>query len=423
MKILHPKSKILNYNQKGYIISIVTFFVLIISLSVALSMSSLIFYRQKVSTNSIKSTQSYYTAESGAEDALLRLNNNPNISSLSYSLIVNGTTANVVIPNIIGGSRIIVSEGNATGIIRKIQTIYSIDSQGISFFYGAQVGAGGLTMNNGSTIKGNVFSNGNIDGGSGTIDNNVIIAGNGRSIKDVRVKGNALAYSCLSPTLVEKNLTYVTGGTRTCTVQGSISTQSNEISSQPLPISPSQIEQWKTEATNGGVITGNISLINGETQSMGPVKINGSLTLNNNSTLKLTGTIYVVGNISVDNGATIKLDSSYGSLSGMILNDGIVYLNNNSVLTGSGQPSSYLLVLSTNASTSAISINNNASGAIFYTSAGGIDVNNNVIVKELTGYKIKLNNNAAIQYESGLASVFFTNGPSGSWKVTSWGEK
>lgn len=407
-------------NEKGYTISIIVFFVLIIMLSIALSMNSLIFYRQKISTNSIGSTKSYYAAEAGIEDALMILRNSPQMSPVSYNLNVDGFTTNVIIPSIVGSSRTIVSQGNVNNLTRKIQTVYSIDSAGISFYYGAQVGEGGITMNNGSVIYGNVFSNGNITG-SGTISNNVIVAGNGNSIKDIYVGGDALVYSCLSSASV-KNLTYVTGGTKTCTVRpgGTTVTQSNEIDPQPLPISQTQIDDWKAEALLGGT-SGSVTVSG--TQSLGPKKINGNLTLNNNATLKVTGTLYVTGAINLNNGSTLKLETTYSALGGVVISDGKITLNNNSSTLGSGQPGSYLLMISTSTDDQAININNNGSGGIFYTSVGGIKLNNNASVKEIVGYKLNLNNNTTISYESGLANTFFSSGPSGGWKVTSWVEQ
>ena len=417
--ISNLKFKISN-SQQGFAMTIITFFILLIMLSLALSMSILIFYRQRISTNIVKSTQSYYAAESGTEDALMRLKDNPSMAQLSYALTINNATTNVVIPDILGGSRVITSQGNAGNVNREIEAVYSLDGDGISFFYGAQVGDGGLTMNNGSRIMGSVFSNGNVSGGNGTIDNDLIVAGNSHSIDDITVSGNATAHSCLSPALIEGNLTYVTGGTRTCTVEGTISTQSAEIADQPLPISQTQINEWKAVALAGGTV-GNTT-ING-TQSLGPKQVNGSLTLSNNAILNVTGTIYVTGNITMGNSSTIKLDSAFGGTGGVVVSDGLINTGNNSIFNGSGQVGSYVLILSTNTSDSAIVVSNNAAGAVFYTSAGGIEINNNVQVKEVTGYKILLNNNAVVQYDSGLANTFFSSGPSGGWKVTSWAEK
>jgi len=412
----------LKTKEKGYVITIITFFILIIMLAVGLSMSALVAYSQKVSTALVKSAQSYYAAESGVEDALLRLNDNPQLSATSYTLTVAGASTTVTIPAIVGGSRSIVSEGDLLNRKRKIQVVYSINSTGISFYYGAQVGAGGLQMGNGSVVEGNVFSNGNIQG-SGTIDNDAIVAGNGHYIDDVHVGGNALAYSCLSPAVVEGNLTYVTGGTRTCTVQGSIATQSSEIPDQPFPISDEQVDIWKSEATQGQVISGNITLSNGQTKTLGPVKIVGNLTVDNNAILTMAGTIYVTGNVSISNNGRVTLAASYGSLGGVLLADGDINVGNNGIVEGSGQTGSYLLLLSTSSNGTAISISNNAAGAVFYAGVGGISVSNNTTARELTGYSIDMSNNSVISYESGLQNTFFSSGPGGGWQVDSWEEK
>ncbi|MEK7124347.1 MAG: hypothetical protein AAB877_01495, partial [Patescibacteria group bacterium] len=86
MKILNLKSKILNHKEKGFVVSIVAFFLLTVMMTIALSIGTLIFYRQKSATNIIKSTQSYYAAESGIEDSLIRLKNSPQMAPISYSL-------------------------------------------------------------------------------------------------------------------------------------------------------------------------------------------------------------------------------------------------------------------------------------------------------------------------------------------------
>jgi Tfp pilus assembly protein PilX len=405
--------------EHGYVISVIIFFVLIIMVTLAVSMGALASARQHASTNAISSTKSYYAAESGIEDALMRLSSNHQMASTSYTLTVGTTTANVTIPAIIGGSRAITSKGNSGVISRKIQAVYAVDSQTASFHYAVQIGPGGLSMGSGSQVQGNIFADGNISG-SGTITNDVIVAGAGNKLNGPHVNGNTLAPSCSSST-IDGNLTYVTGGTNSCTVHGTTNTQSNPIDIQPMPISQSQIDDWKAEAAAGTVISGNYSVSG--TQSLGPVKITGNLTVNNGATLKITGTTYIVGTITLNNNSTVKLDSSYGPLGGIFMTDGIININNNVILAGSGQTQSHLLVISNSNSDTAIVISNNANGAQFYTSAGGIQISNNAIIKEVTGYKVILNNNVTVQYDGGLENAFFSSGPSGGWKVTSWGEK
>lgn len=421
-------------NQKGFIISIVTFFVLTIMLSIAISMSAFIFYRQKIATNAVRSTQSYYAAEAGMEDVLMRLRNNSSLSISStcsingvttnncYTLNVGGTTASIIVPIAVVGSRTIISQGNNANVIRKVQAIWSLNNSLVNFYYGISVGAGGL-QNNG-TVHGNVFSNGNITG-SGTIDNNVVVSGHGNSIKDVYVGGDVLAYSCLSSASV-RNLTYVTGGSHTCTVRagGTTSFQSNDISSEPMPIPQSQIDTWKNDAAAGGIFSGSKTI--STSQTLGPIKITGDLNINSGATLTLTGTVWVVGNINVDDQATtINLDNSFGNLGGVIISDGTFSVNHpNIVLTGTGQSGSYLLILSTNTSDQAVYIKNNLTGySAFYSSAGGITLANNVSLAEATGYKVIMNNGSQIQYSTGVENIFFSSGPGGKWRATSWGEQ
>ncbi len=179
--------------------------------------------------------------------------------------------------------------------------------------------------------------------------------------------------------------------------------------------------KWKSDATGGGIIIGDVII--SETQSMGPTKITGNLTLNNNSVLNVTGTIYVIGNIFLGNGSTIKLDSSYSTLGGIVLADGTINTGNGNIFSGSGQAGSYLLLLSTSTSDSAITVSNNSNGAVFYTSTGGLRIANNVSVVEATGYKVIMLNNSTIQYSSGIVNIYFSNGPGGGWKVTSWTEQ
>lgn len=188
-----------------------------------------------------------------------------------------------------------------------------------------------------------------------------------------------------------------------------------------MPISQQNIEDWKLGAVEGGTYTGNYS-INDTTVSLGPKKITGDLTIGNNATLNMTGTLWVQGNVNLSNNSSIRLVSSYGSTGGVIIVDGTVTLANNALFWGSGTSGSYVMVLSTSSSDSAITVGNNAGAVVLYAANGTVNVSNNAGAREITGYKINLSNNAVVVYDSGLANANFTNGPSGSWTVQSWRE-
>ena len=156
---------------------------------------------------------------------------------------------------------------------------------------------------------------------------------------------------------------------------------------------------------------------------LGPKKIEGNLTVKNDAQLLITGALWVTGVIDIQNSAIVKLDpASYGSLSGKIVSDGVIILQNNSVSSGSGQAGSYLAYISTSPLKPAIVAKNNAKADIIFTSNGWVDIQNNTILREVTGYGIELENNAKISYEVGLQDASFSSGPGGSWKVTGWQE-
>jgi cytoskeletal protein CcmA (bactofilin family) len=422
MRIQNRKFKI----QKGFVALYLTILVLALVFGIVVSIYLLTLNQQKILRNITRSTQSYYLAEAGIEDALLRLKKKMNFSSPYSFKLGNGTTT-VEISDIIGGSRTINSRGNISNTIKKIQVVYAISKQKVSFYYGAQVGAGGLIMGNGSRVLGNVYSNGSVTG-AGTIQNSIIVAGNGNRIEGITVGEDATVFTCKN-SIINGNLIYVSGGSvQNCQVKGSTSIRPNEIPPRDLPISQSQIDKWKEESANGGVTTTDISISG--TKILGPIQIGTSsnpknLTVQNGATLIVKGTIYVTGNITFSNGSTIKLDSSYGSLSGIIISDGVITVENNVTISGSGQPGSYVLILSTKSDTTnpVIDIRNNSAGsAIYYANSGLIYLKNNMVAREVTGYKIQIENNAEIQYESGLEEANFSSGPGGSWEIVSWRE-
>ena len=418
-------------NRRGFAAIFATTIILIASAIIISSASFIAFNSLKSARNSIYSIQAYYTAESGVEDSLLRLSKGMNLL-LDNTLTAGGGSATIKISEPIGGSRTITVLGDKTSRMRKIRAVYAINSQGVSFHYGVQVGDGGIQMNNNSRIKGNVFSNGSIIGSSQKtyIDNSIIVAKNGNKIQDMWIGQNALAYSCESSS-INGNLTYVDGGTNTCSVSGTTSTQSREIPPGTMPISQSQIETWKQEAANGGVVSSDI-IYDGQSVSLGPIQIGTTsqpknMTITNNAKVKIKGTIYVTGNITFDNNAVVELDNSvYGPLSGVVIADGKIIVGNNAILRGSGETGSYILILSTNNSLNpvspAISVSNNAVGAIFYANSGMIALGNNMKVREVTGYKILLNNNSLVEYESGLENAVFSSGPGGSGELMEWEE-
>lgn len=412
---------------------IVVFYVLILILVVMLGIGVGIFVltrgEQKILRNITKSTQAYYTAEAGIEDALLRLVKNMNSSNL-YSLNVANSTATIEVSDIIGGSRTITSEGNVIDRIRKIQIVYQINSEEVSFYYGAQIGDGGIEMGNNAEVNGNVFSNGNVVAGvNAEITGTAKVAQTGNYIDGGIIGEDAFVDICKNSTIGDA----LTCASSTNCTAASIETLTEEIATSSLPVSEEQITKWKSDALSGGT-TSDYILDGKVTDYLGPKKITGNMTLDNKATLIMTGTIWVMGDITVKNGAGIRLDpSSYAGQGGILVADGKINIRPGVALEGSGEEGSYLLLVSTNASLDklapAINIDNTTIGGIFYTpnsydgrNGGLIVIKNNVSTRQVTGYKVYLEENAVITYEYGLQDAEFSSGPGGSWKVSSWKE-
>jgi len=335
-----------------------------------------------------------------------------------------------IISNIDSRTKQITSTGyfpNATSTKARtiLRTQVEIDTSLVNFNFGVQVGDDGLIMKNNSAIEGNVFSNGPITGSSATkcwINGEVWAAGTSTisKIKSTR----SMHANIISSSIVLTNAYFnsISGST----VYGTSFTPSPNPEPENFPITDSQITKWKSDASVGDPHNGNYILDGGETIEEGPLKIIGNLVLDNNSTLMLTGVIYVTGSITLDNGSSIYLDSAYGERSGVIVADGIIIMGN-ATIHGADEHSTIMLLTTATgggSNNSAVEIRNNAEGAIFVAPNGLIWVNNKVHVTELVGKSIDLEENAELEYETGLRNTDFSSGPGGGWAILkgSWQE-
>ncbi len=197
---------------------------------------------------------------------------------------------------------------------------------------------------------------------------------------------------------------------------------------QGFPISQANIDEWKAEAEDG-IATSSVN-VTSASLSLGPAKINGNLTVQNNATLTLTGTIWVTGTILIDNNAIVRLSPGYSSNSGVLLSDGRITVQNNGSFQGSGTTGSYLLLLTTSdcpissscSGARAISLSNNVGTVVLSAQNGTIFFSNNAGAKQATAHTIELENNANIIYETGLIDINFVSGPGGAFNITGWRE-
>ncbi|MFA5070075.1 MAG: hypothetical protein WC528_02235 [Patescibacteria group bacterium] len=217
---------------------------------------------------------------------------------------------------------------------------------------------------------------------------------------------------------------------------------------EALPVSDGNILDWRQDATAGTTYSDAAHCAPNADISLGPGILDCDFTPSNNITVTLTGTLWVTGNITLPENCILVLDSAYGPSSGLLMADSInfpstygkITVQNNVKICGSAgfdyvanecnpvdpdanppdpHYGSYILILSTHSSetTNAISISNNSDGAIFYAGNGSAYISQNASLKEVTAKKLILENNAAVNYETGLANAIFSSGPGASWTI------
>jgi len=417
---------------KGFVGLYLTIVVLVLMIGIIASIGFGVLAQQKIIQNMTQGAQAYQAAESGIEDALLRLKKGLNACKPSGSppcantLQVDNATSTVDISDLVGGARTIIGEGDLQDRFRTVQVVYELSSTGVGFFYGAQVGDGGIDLDNSGRIIGNVFSNGNlVHENTAQVTGTVQIASAGNKIMGELDGGDEILGDAYVDICENSNIVGIFYGlSQTGCTFSSFILQSPP-SPIPFPISSTDIANWKAEAEAGGTTLGPYTRDSG-TSSLGPIKITGDMIIKNTAELVVTGTIWVTGNVTIQNSAKVRLDPGYGTTSGMIIVDGVITLENNTVSSGSGQAGSYLMYLSTYPGTpspsSALIIKNFAVADILYTTNGFVQIENNTDLREVTAYGVRLQNSAELTYEIGLGSTLFTSGPSGGWTVTSWKE-
>lgn len=380
--------------------------------------------------------QAYYLSESGIEDVVYRLKDasfSSNVSS-SETLSLDGYNTITQTEDSLGG-KLVTSSSDQNGYKKTVQTKL-IQGSGTSFNYGILVGNGGLTITGGSTVVGNVYSNGNILGGSG-----VHITGSAIAASTSKILGNSTNYFYIGSTSTDMawasdvsnisligNLYCQSGknndGGRTCDASRSYA------DTVPMPISQTDIDGWKSEAAFGGTYNGSIT-IGSSGGILGPRKITGNLTVNGGGTLMVTGTIWVQGNIIVTGGGIVKLSPSLGPNSAIILSDGYVSIDGGGQFYGSGTAGSYPVIVSTSAcpnsspcatNNSAIYLAGGAGAVVLNAPYGEAYINGGSAVRSVNANNVYITGGGTVTYDTGLISQSFSSGPSGGWEISGWSE-
>ncbi len=281
----------------------------------------------------------------------------------------------------------------------------------------------------GATKQGR-FGNSMVNLATSTLDFDlsVLVGGDVGSIRNMRVgtsgTGEAWANNITNVT-VTGNLKCKsgTGNNKAC------NTSFADPVTVAYPISQGNIDEYKEQATVGGS-TSTVSVSGSGTRKLGPIKINGNMNIGGSEKLYITGPIYVTGNVVFDGSSKIYVDSSLGSASGIVVADGSMSVGGSAALYGSGTPGSYIVLNSNKSCTTvanctsnpSITVSGSAGAVVLNALNGSVVMTGSAAVKAVVAKMMIMSGSTNLTYESGLADVNFTSGPSGSWVKQSWKE-
>jgi hypothetical protein len=391
--------------------------------------------------------QAFYTSESLLEDMVYRQVFDSFSLNSSETMSLGGASASATTTYDSAADEYVTESTGLLGTVqRQTQAVVTITG-GSSFNYGLQAGTGGITLANSADIYGNVYANGSVVGsGSSEIFGDVVSAGASGLVERVVATGTVYANTINRITAGGDAHYNVQIGTN---AQNPVTgTRYTPATNQPIvdfPISTTTIQEWKDDiATYGTVITAADPLCSSGTYTIntsvtiGFLKVECNLDIQKTGsgiTVTLDGPIWVQGNLSFSQGPDIRVDSALGRRSVQFIVDNPsnrltsskIEVRNSTQFYGSGDPRSYIMLLSMNNSAfnsgteKAIDVAQSANGSVLvYADKGLVDIGNGIELTEVTGYKINVAQNADIIYESGLASLLFTAGPGGSYAVADW---
>jgi hypothetical protein len=197
----------------------------------------------------------------------------------------------------------------------------------------------------------------------------------------------------------------------------------------PYPISDGNIEDWKEQATAGGATT-TVNIGGVTSRTLGPIKINGDLIVGASGKLYITGPIYVTGIIKFEGASKVYVDPSLGSASGVMVSDGAVDIGGSAAVYGSGTAGSYVFLISNKTCTTVSNCSSNpsikvegAAGAVVLNATrGSVKFSGSAGARAVVAKMMIMEGATSLVYETGLADVNFSSGPSGSWVRQSWKE-
>lgn len=428
----------LSRSRRGYIVLLALIFAGIFA-TVGTALVGYVLAYGRAGQAAVADAQALALAEGALDTAIARLNENPAYGGETNTALGNGAFS-IMIATINPKTKRVTATGYVPNsaspqATKTVAADVGILNDVISFHYGIQSGNGGFSMYNSSKVYGNVFSSGSVIGDSENyIYGDVVSSGPNGWVYGIHATSSIYAHTIGSAsgedTTADKDAYYATTKVNT-TVHGTSHPGSPDQPAVPLPISDEQIAEWEAQAAavSPATCTDGAYTISSGNVTIGPLKIPCDLKIINGPTVTIAGHIWVTGDITVKNTAVVKMAPALGATNVAIIadnpddqiNSSRISVQNQATFQDSGTPGSFVFLISQNRSAemggevAAFDLTNSASALVAYAAHGYIPLSNTISLKEVTAYKIRLQNSAKVTYDTGLPSAIFQSGPGASW--------
>ena len=433
-------------NESGLIGFIALFSISVIALAVASSLVLLVNREMKMARSGGALDSTFYAAESGLNEALYRLIAYPGPGNYNFSLNGVSVTAKVSQNPLDPYQRLVEAEAKSDDDkIRIVDIIANTSSYAGGFDYAVQGGTGGVVLENNSTIIGDVYSNGDVQGANGAVASGSVWVAASHSIDKVKIIKDAHAHQ-IEHSNIGKDAYYqiidaATKASGTGCPNANCHPGFPDPAERNFPLKESDIQKWKDEISAG---TNPVSTSTPATcppshlvgffcvtdsMTLGNQKIDADFYIGNGASLIITGNLWVSGKIILDNNGSIKIDPALKGGSAVIIADGTIDVNNNYTIEGSGNPSSFVLMVSENSgmdpASPAIFAANNSQAIIFAALHGMLKVKNNGSLNAALAEKLYLEQNSTVTFNPLIAAFYVpsTGGHEIGTALGSWREK
>jgi hypothetical protein len=426
-----------NKYEGGQVMMVTTLFLLAGSMVIVGALMTLVKSQIRVMNELSFSKSTFLFTEGALEDVVYRHRNAMNIS-LSETLSEGNISVTTVTTPIVGGKEVLAT-GNEQGRIRKIKTVL-VEGDGVSFSFGVQTDNGGMVLKNNSSVDGNIYSNGSIIGsGLNLVKGTAISAGPTGYVTEVHTTGSVYAHE-IEDSYIEKNAFYTSIDIATI-VDGTKNPGFPDITPSSLPISDTLLDDWEAFAETKEVMTAECIAAGGHIVidadiTLGPAKIPCDVTFEKFPEVTIAGVLWITGDVTFTQGPEFRIHTDVGNKSIPIIVDdpsdritsSRISINNSGSWIGNGNHS-YIMLLSRNnsaelgGSEKAINIKNSSGGDVLvYAGHGEILLQNHSDLTGITAYRVRLQNNTEVVYDTGIASAIFIVNPNKGYVITSWQE-